>query len=338
MTAQPTAAQAKQSNTGPMQAEPFSWKTQSYSLLRWLLLLILLLLPMAVFGDYMLYVTGLTLIFVLSAMGLNIVLGYAGQITLAQAAFMGIGAYTVAILENVPYPISLTLGAAIGFVVGFLLGLPALRVRHHYLAMITLGFTVLFYYVLVNEEWLTGGALGISGIGRPELFASDEAYHVLIVIMVVTMCFGAHWLLNSQWGRAFKAIRENELRASAVGVQVSLYKTFAFAIGSALAAVAGGLLAPFLGFIDPLAFSILVSFEVLIMIVLGGIGRFEAAFFGAPLVIMGPEFLRAADQLFLLLFGVLGLMVLMFFPKGLVGGTDLFFRKVLRREPPILTK
>lgn len=309
---------------------------------RWLALLGLFLIPLAGLSSYLLFVATLTLVNMIAALGLNLVLGYAGQISLAQAAFMGIGAYTVGIMNDAPYLLAMAVAAALGLVVGFLLGLPSLRVRHHYLAMVTLGFNIFFFFFIINEEWLTGGALGFAGVTRPALgpfdFTSDTAYHVLVAVVTVLVAFTAHWVLNSQWGRAFKAIRENELRAKSVGIKVHLYKTYAFAIGSAFACIAGGLLAPLLSFIDPLGFTILVSFQVLIMVVIGGLGRFEGAFFGAALVTMLPELLRATQSLSLIIFGVIGLAVLLFFPKGAVGAYDAFFLNVLRRTPPALTK
>lgn len=297
------------------------------------------------FGPYSLYLATLTLIYLLGAAGLNLILGYAGQISLAQGAFMGMGGYTVAILGvKLGWPLlaSLPVGAFLGFALGILLGAPALRVRTHYLAMITLGVEVIYLLVAANEQWLTGGALGMEASLRPSIgpvdMTSDPAYHVFVVVVVALVLGALYFVLTSTWGRAFKSIRENEMRAQMLGVNVRAYKLLAFAIGCAMAAVAGGLLSPLIGFVDPDTFPLNLSFELLLMVIVGGRGRFEGPVFGALLVTLLPEVLRGAQSTYLIIFALLTLAVLMFMPRGLVSLWDRAYLLVLRRPAPELTK
>ena len=310
----------------------------------WLCLLGILLLPAFSFSSqYMLYLASLTCIYILTAAGLNLILGYAGQISLAQAAFMGIGAYTVALLSTkISFWLALPLGGVISFVLGLVLGFPSLKVKHHYLAMITLGFNIIVYLILMNEEEITGGSYGVFNIPRPKLgpfdFTSNMGYHILIAIIACFILLLTYWTLNSQWGRAFKGIRENELRAEMLGVSLRNYKLIAFAIGSGFAGIAGGLLAPLLGYIDPTIFDLGFSFQFLLMVIVGGSGRFEGPFVGAIIITILPEVFRIAEGLHFVLFALVAMLILIFMPKGLVTLWDWAFRKILSREAPKLTK
>ncbi len=297
-----------------------------------LALCILLLLPLAL-EQYKLFVGSLVLVYVIAAIGLNLTLGYAGQISLAHAAFLAFGAYSVAILQplGVPFEVCALIGTAISFFFGLLIGFPALRVKHHYLAMVTIGFTIIVFLVLRNWESFTGGSFGIAGIERPSWgfvsFASDRAYYVYTLFWAVPVLASAYWIKNSRWGRAFKSIRENEMRAEALGVSLRNYKLMAFAIGAAYAGVAGALFAPLLGYIDPPAFYIERSILFLLIVVIGGLGRFEGPIIGAIVVVVLPELLRGSQSLYLIIFSVCIMLMMLFWPKGLIGLWDLFKRK-----------
>ncbi|MGH3098426.1 MAG: branched-chain amino acid ABC transporter permease [Streptosporangiales bacterium] len=298
---------------------------------------VVFIVPALGVGSYGIYLWSLALVYLLPAAGLNLMLGYAGQISLAQGAFLGVGAYTVAVTApDWPFWLSLPLGTAIGFVLGILLGLPALRVRHHYLAMVTLAANQVFVLFVTNQKF-TGGALGILSIERPKALSSDLGYHVLITLIGAGAMLLLFWVITSPWGRAFKGIRENEQRAAAVGVSLRAYKLLAFAIGSALAALGGALLAPLLGFVDPASFSLTVSLQFLLIVVLGGRGRFEAAFLGTIVIVVLPEVFRATQGLLPFLFALATLLIVMFLPGGLTGGFDAVWRKLTRREPPTLS-
>ena len=291
------------------------------------LLVLLALLPLG-FEQYKLYVASLTLVYLVMAIGLNLTLGYAGQISLAHGAFMAFGAYAVAILgqRGLPFELGLALGAALGFGWGLVVGFPALKVKHHFLAMVTLGFNIMVFLVLRNWEWLTGGSFGISGIARPAwgplTFRSDRAYYVYMLAWASVVVSSAYWILGSRWGRAFRAIRENEMRAEALGVSLRNYKLMAFAIGAAYAGIGGALFAPLLGYIDPGAFTLDRSIQFLMMVVMGGLGRFEGPFIGAILVTVLPEVLRASEGLYLVIYALAVILMMLFMPKGLVGVWD----------------
>jgi branched-chain amino acid transport system permease protein len=281
-----------------------------------------------VFEQYKLYVASLTLVYLVLAIGLNLTLGYAGQISLGHAAFMAFGAYAVAILgqRGLPFELALALGGALAFGWGLVVGFPALKVKHHYLAMVTLGFNIITFLVLRNWEGLTGGSFGISGIRRPAWgpisFASDRAYYVYILGWAAVVVASAYWILSSRWGRAFRAIRENELRAAVVGVSLRSYKVMAFAIGAAYAGIGGALFAPLVGYIDPGAFTLDRSIQFLMMVVMGGLGRFEGPFIGAAVVTILPEALRASEGLYLIIYALAVILMMLFMPKGLVGLWD----------------
>jgi branched-chain amino acid transport system permease protein len=267
-------------------------------------------------------------VYLVLAIGLNLTLGYAGQISLGHAAFMAFGAYAVAILgqRGLPFELGLVLGVVIAFGWGLVVGFPALKVKHHYLAMVTLGFNIIAFLVLRNWERLTGGSFGISGIARPAWgpisFASDRAYYLYILGWAAVVVVSAYWILSSRWGRAFRAIRENEMRAAVVGVNLRTYKVMAFAIGAAYAGIGGALFAPLLGYIDPGAFTLDRSIQFLMMVVMGGLGRFEGPFIGAAVVTILPEALRASEGLYLIIYALAVILMMLFMPKGLVGIWD----------------
>ncbi len=294
----------------------------------------LLILPLGL-EQYKLFVGSLVLVYLIAAIGLNLTLGYAGQISLAHAAFLAFGAYSVGILQphGVPFELCLFIGATISFFFGLLIGFPALRVKHHFLAMVTIGFTIIVFLSLRNLENFTGGSFGIPGIDRPDWgfisFDSDRAYYIYMMIWAIPVLASAYWIKNSRWGRAFKSIRENELRAAALGVSLRNYKLMAFAIGAAYAGIAGALFAPLLGYIDPSAFYIERTIQFLLIVVIGGLGRFEGPIIGSIVVVVLPEALRASQSLFMIIFAVCIMLIMLFMPKGLIGLWDLFVAKFI---------
>src|SRR5689334_61391 len=195
----------------------------------------------------------------IAAMGLNLTLGYAGQVSLAQGAFVGIGAYTTALLMQVgvPYPIAFVAAGLMCFSIGWVLGYPALRVQHHYLAFVTLAFTALVYLVMRNEEWLTGGTYGLSGIQRPVLLGWSThgavSFYYFSLGVLIALAGGTWWMLRSPWGRAFVALRENPIRALSLGLDTRRYTLMAFAIGSSLGGLSGAVYAPLVQYIEPLS-------------------------------------------------------------------------------------
>ena len=196
--------------------------------------------------SYGIYLMTLLCVYLMAAFGLNLIVGYAGQMSIGQAAFYGIGAYTAAILMTklgMSFWLVLPIAAIICFAVGLALGFPALRVQHHYLAFATLGFNVLVFLIMRNEEKLTGGTFGIANIPRPSIFgySLDGAlpFFYFAYASVIILAAVLWWLLRSPWGRAFAALRDNPIRAESTGVNITAYTLLAFAIGSACAGIGG---------------------------------------------------------------------------------------------------
>jgi ABC-type branched-subunit amino acid transport system ATPase component/ABC-type branched-subunit amino acid transport system permease subunit len=208
------------------------------------------------------YILTLWLVTAIAAMGVNLIVGYAGQETLAQAAFVGIGAYVTAIVTKagIPFGVAFAASGLLTFVIGIALGFPALRVQKHYLAFVTLAFSVLCWLVFRNETWLTGGVMGLRDIERPSFLGWPLRNHVrfywFVLGITAIMTFVLWWIVRSPWGRAFTALRENPLRAESLGVDVRLYTLLAFALGSAYGGMAGSLYAPLVEFIDPSPFAL----------------------------------------------------------------------------------
>ena len=277
---------------------------------------------------YGIYLLSLWAVMTIAAIGLNLTLGYAGQISLAQASFVGIGAYTAALLTTQGWSLAaaFVLAALLCFVIGWLLGYPALRVAHHYLAFVTLSFGTLVFLVLRNEEWLTKGVYGISGIPRPTLLgwstkAPQDFYFFCLGVLALASA-AAWWLLRSPWGRAFTALRENPIRAASLGIDTQRYTLMAFAIGSALGGIAGVLYAPLVQFIEPTAFALGLSFNLLLMVIVGGAGRFFGPFLGAAVAVLLPEWLRFTQGYYLMLYAVAVMLLLIYSPTGILGILD----------------
>src|SRR5689334_23001468 len=252
----------------------------------------------------------------IAAIGLNLTLGYAGQISLAQGAFVGIGAYTVALLvpAGVPFFAAFMAAGLLSFAIGWCLGYPALRVQHHFLAFVTLAFSTLVFLLLRNEQWLTNGIYGINDIARPVVFGMPfrrniDMYYFCLAMLAL---FAAvqWWILRSPWGRAFVALRENPLRAASLGVNVRRYTLMAFAIGSSFAGFAGALYAPLVQFIEPNSFQLTYSLKLLLMVLVGGAGSFLGPFFGALVDLLLPEWLRFTQGYYLLIYAAMVIVLM----------------------------
>lgn len=297
---------------------------------RWQTFAILLLAAAAIVaplgqGNYMTYVLTSWLIFSIAAMGLNLTLGYAGQISLAQASFMAIGAYVTALLTLAGWHwvLAMPLGLILCFIVGLLLGYPALRVKGHFLAFVTLAFNTLVFLVLRNEDWLTGGTYGLVGMPRPDfgLFSTMKQLHFYYFTLAITALAAlVMWaIVRSPWGRAFKALRENPVRAESLGVDTRRITLLAFAIGSVYGGLAGALVTPLVQFIEPASFGVAHSLRILLMVVVGGAGYFFGPFVGAGVVILLPEVLRFTQGYYLIIYSALVIVMLVFVPSGLIG-------------------
>ena len=270
--------------------------------------------------NYGIYLLTLWCVYVMAGMGLNLTVGYAGQMSIGHAAFLGIGAYTAAILMKLGWSFwtVLPVAAVLCFAVGLVLGFPALRVQHHYLAFATLGFNVLMSLFFRNEEWLTGGTFGISGIARPRLFDGSGAYFYFTYASTVVLALVLVWLIRSPWGRAFAALRDNPIRAESLGVNIMAYTLLAFAIGAAFAGIAGAYFASLVEFIEPAPFSLTSSLMMLLMVIVGGSGRFFGPMLGAAIVVLLPEWLRVMKDWYLVIFGLAVVALMIWLPGGLL--------------------
>jgi branched-chain amino acid transport system permease protein len=287
------------------------------------------------------YLISMWAVLTIAAIGLNLTLGYAGQISMAQGAFVGIGAYTLALLTQagVPYPLAFVAAGLLCFAIGWLLGYPALRVQHHYLAFVTLAFTTLVFLFLRNEEWLTNGIYGVNAIARPTFLgwstgkAIDFYFFCLGTLAVLSLT--TWWMLRSPWGRAFVALRENPIRALSLGLDTRRYTLMAFAIGSSLGGLSGALFAPLVQFIEPSSFGLGRSFDLLLMVIVGGSGYFMGPFVGTLIAVLLPEWMRVTEGYYLIIYAALVMVMMAFCPYGVLGMVERAYKALTaRRNPP----
>jgi branched-chain amino acid transport system permease protein len=263
----------------------------------------------------LLSVIGINMILTLS---LNIITGFCGQVSLGHAAFYGIGAYTAAYLSKLGVPLLLTLpaGAAMAGLIGVVVGLTSLRVRHDFLAVTTMGIGFLFLGFVRKQKWL-GAELGISGIPGPGL--DPLAYALLIGISAASVVAFSLWIKRSWMGFTFDAVADDEDAARTVGINVPAYKLTAFGIGTALAGLAGGLYVYFARIILPDTFDFVQSIAILTMVVIGGTGSVWGVVAATVALTLLPEVSRAASDYRLLIFGGMLILVMRFSPGGLAG-------------------
>jgi branched-chain amino acid transport system permease protein len=299
--------------------------TSKYRRYALLLLLPLFAVPFAV-DNYWVDVAVLSGIYVILALGLNVVVGYTGLLNLGFAAFYAIGAYSYALLNTmlgIGFWSALPLSVVITTVAGFLLAFPALRLRGDYLAIVTLGFGEIVRLVLNNWDSLTKGPNGISGIDAPTFFGASlgnlSAYYYLVLFFVLLTVFVMRRVEDSKIGRAWIAIREDEIATSAMGISTMRYKLYACAFGAFWAGIAGCLFAAKMRFVSPESFTFMESVLMLCMVIIGGIGSISGVIVGAVLLVFLPELLREA-QLYRMLVVGCGLVFLMVFrPQGIFG-------------------
>ena len=278
------------------------------------------------------------LIFIVATMGLNLTTGYAGQKSLGQAAFFGIGAYTVAIFLKlgISFWIGLPTGALLCFFAGVMLGFPALRVQTIYLAFATLGFNTAIWLVMRNEEWLTGGTFGMNNIARPSLLDfnldNNRNFYFLVLAVTLLMALLLKSLINSPWGKSFTALRDNPIRAESLGINTRAYTLMSFAIGAAYAGIAGGLYACLVQFIDPALFTVGASIMMYLMVVVGGPGYFLGPVLGSAVGVVLPEWLRFAQAWYLFIFGLAVILLMIWLPDGLLSIPDRMKAKKLAKD------
>jgi branched-chain amino acid transport system permease protein len=293
--------------------------------------IVVALLPMVFTGSY--WQTNLILcaINVLLALGLDFILGYAGQLNLGQSAFYGIGAYASTLLVmngGWPFWAAFVSGVALSGLAGMILALFAVRLRGHYLAIASLGFAVITYQILLNWISLTQGPLGIYAIPPPPAleipgvleisFSNPVALFYLVAGFALLTYHVLNQLVRSPIGETLTAIREDEISAASLGINAAVWKAFAFGIGAAVAGAAGCFYATFVGTLVPDAFFITESFMILAMVIVGGMGTLIGPVCGALLLTLLPELLRAFGDWRLVVYGAALTLVVIFMPGGLV--------------------
>lgn len=256
------------------------------------------------------------------ALGLGLLYGYAGQISFAQGAFYGVGAYTSVLMVSrleAPWVVGVLAGMALPALAALLVGIPTLRLRGHYLAIATLALQIGFSEFFVHADGLTGGPVGLFDIERPGFLVDEADYYLLVVAAALITLLLAQRLVHSRFGRALTFIREDEDAARTLGVNPGREKLIVFAIGAALAGLAGALYAYKIQFVSPVTFSLNQSILVLSMVVIGGLGSNYGAVAGAIAVTLITQLLFSVGDLSFLIYGAWIVAVMVFFPSGLAG-------------------
>jgi branched-chain amino acid transport system permease protein len=289
------------------------------------LLLVLALVPAVESNQYWLHVFSIALISVILALGLQLLLGMGGLLSLGQGALYGIGAYAAAILSSsfgLPFLLSLLAGGVMAAVASLLL-VPIVRLKGSSLAVATLGFSVIVHLIILNEDWLTGGSIGMMDIPQPSLLGlnlgSELAFYYVCLVVAGIVYVGMERLIASRFGRAVMAMSQDEEAARACGVAVTMYKSKCFLVAAFTAGVAGALYAYHTRYLSPNDFTFQRSIDILIMVVVGGLGSLPGAALGAAIVVLSPEVLRSSGELRLILFGVLVVVLVGLGNRGLVG-------------------
>lgn len=299
-----------------------------------------------VLSSYLITILTLCGINVILAVSLNMATGYLGQLPLGHAGFMAVGAYAAGIflkatplaelmkgglspMSVVYIALAIAIGGVTAGIFGILIGIPALRLRGDYLAIITLGFGEIIRVVLQNIDSLLGFTFtgGTSGLKRIPKFTDV----FLVVVCVVITCTAIHMLMKSRHGRAILSIRENEIAAESCGINTTFYKVMAFAVSAFFAGVAGALYAGYVGLLQPTTFGFMKSIEILVMVVLGGMGSMLGSILSATVLTTLPQILLAFDKYRMVVYSLVLIIVMIFRPKGMLGTYDFSLTRILDR-------
>jgi branched-chain amino acid transport system permease protein len=283
--------------------------------------------------EYLLHILILIGIYLILSVSLNLIAGYAGLLSIAHAAFYGVGAYVVALMAlnwETPFWLNLACAVILSGLVGALVGIPSLRIRDDYFVIATFAFQVITFSVLNNWVSLTRGPMGLLGIPQPTILGLKISAHVGFLFLVGFFCVLTLWIcrrvVRSPFGRVLKTIREDEVFAQAVGKNVAAYKVLVFIIGAGMAAVAGAMYAHYISFIDPTSFTVMESIFILSIVIIGGAGSMWGPVVGAIVLVTLPELLRfvglpssVAANVRQILYGGLLVAFMMWRPQGLLG-------------------
>lgn len=303
-----------------------------------LLLVVGLSLPLFSNDQFMFRILTMVLIWTILALGQNIITGFCGQMSFGQAAFYGIGAYTSVLLSihfAVPYPVALLASACLAGLFGLLVGYPAIRIGGDYLFLVTIGFAEIMRLIFLNWDAVTGGAVGIPNVQPIVLFGytllTNEDYYLISFVLLAVCVFISSRVIESDIGRAFKAIREDEIAARAVGIDVAKYKLIAFGLGAAFGGVAGSIVGHFIAYVGPDMFTIWESTLVFVIVLIGGLGSIPGTLLGAIVIIGAFESARSIVDYRLYIAGALLLGTVLLRPSGLLGTVKL----KTPRPPPV---
>ncbi|SDN93499.1 branched-chain amino acid ABC transporter permease [Acetanaerobacterium elongatum] len=285
---------------------------------------------------------------IILAASLNLSTGFLGQLVLGHAGFMSVGAYAAALFtmnmpEGIPlmvrFLISLLVGGLVAAIFGIAIGIPALRLRGDYLAIITLGFAEIIRVVILNLGF-TGGGQGLKNIPTP---TDDTAsYFAIVFWIMVLVLFVLYSFIRSRQGRAIKSIRDDEIAAESCGINTTYYKILGFTVSAFFAGIAGGLYAHYITILDPSNFGFMRSIEILVMVVLGGMGSFTGSILAATVLTALPEALRAFSDYRMLIYSLLLIVMMIFKPSGLLGTYEFsltrLLDKLMKRVPKAKSK
>jgi branched-chain amino acid transport system permease protein len=291
-----------------------------------------LLIPMVITESYHLHLVNITYIYMILALSLGLIVGFIGELSLGHAAFFAIGAYSSALITKdlgLSFWVTLPIAIALAAIAGFLVGYPSLKLKGPFFAITTLAFGEITRLVINNLEELTRGAMGLPGIKPPDpilipkVFTIDfydrRAFYYLILLFVIVSVIIIYRIVYSRVGRAFVAIREDEVLAKSIGINSMRYKRMAFVVASAMAGLAGSLYAHYFLFISPVSFDIAQSINIVLMVIIGGSNSIVGPMLGAFLITLLPEILRAIAQYRMVIYGAILVFAIIFMPEGIVG-------------------
>lgn len=305
---------------------------------------LLVLLPFIGLSQYLMRITIMIGVYTMLGLGLNMTTGYTGMVSLGQAGFYGIGAYTSALLMmrlGLPFFVSMLAAIAVTGLFGYLISLPTMRLSGPYLTIVTLGFGEIAKSVFINWKAVTNGALGVKPIPSPEMFGlkltlANNGQYFLMLFLVTLVTLVLYMVINSKFGRAFRAIREDEQVARMMGIRTSRYRSLAFTLSAMVTGLAGAYYASFLSYIDPNSFDYDISVMIVTVVIIGGMGTLSGMFVGAILLIGFPELFRFLMEYRYVVYGLVLIVMMRWRPQGILGFRSRLPFAIPRRASQIL--
>ena len=318
-------------NNGPKKSRSNPLKGDKF----WIVAVVILftVIPPAL-NHYQIHILDMAVLYTIIAVGLNLTMGYCGQMNLAHAAFYAVGAYASALLTTrfqMGFWLSLPIAIVISTLFGVLMGLPSLKVRSHYLAIGTLGLAIALNDALTNMTNFTGGPTGILGIPTPTFFglslSSEYHYYYLVLVFAVILFLLARLMMKYSLGRSFRAVRDDHIAAQALGINVAKQQILAFALSGLFAGIAGILYAHMSSYISPDTFSLNEMFFMLTIVIIGGMGNIYGSVLGAILLIVAREWLSQFQNWEQVIYGAVIVLIVVFLPEGIISISKVFQRR-----------